>query len=1381
MESSKVKRLSRNPRTHWNRMLSLNIESMFENAKHIHETGIALDKTATKRIENEKQVSGFSKEAAGASFSELTNTAEKNLDISEKGPKIECISKELQNPHCKGRSLIRNHNKRSLSEERIKMSLSMSEHKSRSPRRSKSDNEFQTKGQKTNFRRRRRRKRREKLKWINSAQHCFQPYPIPAATKGIHCLEICDPPQLMQTSSPIDTNFKQSSKVIENNASIPEDNTCFLGQGDTKSNKSDKKNELHGRHGLEKKTLSKNPSVLWKRLVEENIAGLGILKRSNFSRAVTPTRNTSYSYHESRPCGSTHARESASAQIMSYQKMNLSDEPWGIQTLLDNMEACKPDYCITANLPTSDHIQCYSEVGSTHVNSVLAHNPGIGSLQWEAEETAPKVQTDMPLLTQKRSSVEYATASKALSPVPEIPQEDLDTGKTMSALSSSGENCTEMTGGCLQCTPGGLYSSSNVETLIRSYREERQADGINSGVAVFWGEDGQNPKVDKDTFEEQHFKDTVESSSATLGGSLELSSPATVNPGEKTGKGVLTSVNETVEQGDRSAQSAGSMVFRTSSVNFSNCKLSPRADSAGPLCCGDASVMPHGIGCSIEKVGCITRTNFENNNSDNKTGDTFQDIYFVEETRYTRKSSLLCNTLHRENDATEVDGELLKDRVCSESLSPQAGHQSSPWQKLHNRKDSNGDTVWSKILDANILDAAEGKAFSLKTGEVYSSVASVPSALKAQHSITGVTQLNVSNVSVMSGKEQCSKEFGEINCSNIPVMLVTQESTTIKVKRNTGKSTNISKDQTRQRPSSLDKPGKCLSSVVKTVFDRHQEPEMPPGPQEQCLDSMPTFGSSSRINEDKITQKSEFHVKTEHSKSENFSQPSNVLQRSKSRWQKCAAIKSLLISGKGVKHTEPESRFFFDIERGTVIELDDPLLSQDPSPTDMEFDAERCLQTDIYGPAIHKKQCVLNRRQKRNDSSSQKLNNDEMASRHTDAHMITTPRFKENNVKYKGQKCTELSAQCGQKYSPIVINSDEADNNGVLQVCECIDDANTENGSCTQNNGENDLANVQLPDMHVKEKSASSVSVCQEGEFERNILQRMIASNLPTSDNLVRVPIPETVSGTQISDVTYHDTPSVLRERTKLDTCTAQQEANLSLFFSSCFGSEEEEGSGSAEGSSFPATCNTKKVFCHTKRISSPVGSKQKAASCLSSGATSPALNIQLTDGRAKGGHGKLRTIAQRERSCRQCNQKTEWETETPTASVDLSQSSLECLLEMLLQRGKVLKAFIMDNEGRTLAHSQGINDIPNSNKLTLLCALRSNYGLMVRMTLLADTYRCLMYSKRGTIVGTSDTSVFVAQKGKESTIVAFADAAGPGSCIKEVEELSRVLAHRGL
>ncbi|KAK0054576.1 fibroblast growth factor receptor 2 [Biomphalaria pfeifferi] len=128
----------------------------------------------------------------------------------------------------------------------------------------------------------------------------------------------------------------------------------------------------------------------------------------------------------------------------------------------------------------------------------------------------------------------------------------------------------------------------------------------------------------------------------------------------------------------------------------------------------------------------------------------------------------------------------------------------------------------------------------------------------------------------------------------------------------------------------------------------------------------------------------------------------------------------------------------------------------------------------------------------------------------------------------------------------------------------------------------------------------------------------------------------------------------------------------------------------------------------------------------------------------------------------------------------DMLKSSLECLLEMLLQRGKVSQAFVATVQGEILAKTSGL-PVKEQDVITIVCCLTSSYQGVTRITLFTIAYLCFKLVQSSTLVGRADNSIFVALQGKQTIIVGFAHPSSPGSCIREIQELSQALSQRGL
>ncbi|KAH9498628.1 hypothetical protein Btru_007861 [Bulinus truncatus] len=128
----------------------------------------------------------------------------------------------------------------------------------------------------------------------------------------------------------------------------------------------------------------------------------------------------------------------------------------------------------------------------------------------------------------------------------------------------------------------------------------------------------------------------------------------------------------------------------------------------------------------------------------------------------------------------------------------------------------------------------------------------------------------------------------------------------------------------------------------------------------------------------------------------------------------------------------------------------------------------------------------------------------------------------------------------------------------------------------------------------------------------------------------------------------------------------------------------------------------------------------------------------------------------------------------------EMLRSSLECLLEMLLQRGKVNQAFVSTIQGQVLAQTSGLL-ITKHDIRTLAIYLTSSYQGVTHITLLTMAYQCFKLDQNSSLIGKAENSIFVARQGKQTIVVGFAHPSSPGSCIREIHELSLALSHRGL
>lgn len=105
--------------------------------------------------------------------------------------------------------------------------------------------------------------------------------------------------------------------------------------------------------------------------------------------------------------------------------------------------------------------------------------------------------------------------------------------------------------------------------------------------------------------------------------------------------------------------------------------------------------------------------------------------------------------------------------------------------------------------------------------------------------------------------------------------------------------------------------------------------------------------------------------------------------------------------------------------------------------------------------------------------------------------------------------------------------------------------------------------------------------------------------------------------------------------------------------------------------------------------------------------------------------------------------------------------------------------AFITNTEGEILAKTGKCSVTTKDIKGILFC-LTSSYEGMVKITVANDVYTCFKHDQNS-LIGRATTQVFVARRGIQSIVVGFCDAATPGSCIIEVQELSEVLNQRAL
>ncbi|CAL1526993.1 unnamed protein product [Lymnaea stagnalis] len=111
---------------------------------------------------------------------------------------------------------------------------------------------------------------------------------------------------------------------------------------------------------------------------------------------------------------------------------------------------------------------------------------------------------------------------------------------------------------------------------------------------------------------------------------------------------------------------------------------------------------------------------------------------------------------------------------------------------------------------------------------------------------------------------------------------------------------------------------------------------------------------------------------------------------------------------------------------------------------------------------------------------------------------------------------------------------------------------------------------------------------------------------------------------------------------------------------------------------------------------------------------------------------------------------------------------------------GKVNHAFVASIEGKILAKTSGLM-IPADDVTTLICSLTSNYSGSVKLSLMTFTYTCFKDDLNSALIGKAENSIFVARLGSQNVVVGFTDPCTPGSCIREIQELSTALSQRGL
>ncbi|CAG5132472.1 unnamed protein product, partial [Candidula unifasciata] len=109
----------------------------------------------------------------------------------------------------------------------------------------------------------------------------------------------------------------------------------------------------------------------------------------------------------------------------------------------------------------------------------------------------------------------------------------------------------------------------------------------------------------------------------------------------------------------------------------------------------------------------------------------------------------------------------------------------------------------------------------------------------------------------------------------------------------------------------------------------------------------------------------------------------------------------------------------------------------------------------------------------------------------------------------------------------------------------------------------------------------------------------------------------------------------------------------------------------------------------------------------------------------------------------------------------------------------KVTHAFITNNEGEVLAKTAKCS-VTAQDINSILFSLFSSYRGMVKITVFSDVYTCFKHDEHS-LVGRASTDIFVARRGQQSIVVGFCDALTPGSCVKEVQEISELLNKRGL
>ncbi|RUS78471.1 hypothetical protein EGW08_013759 [Elysia chlorotica] len=150
----------------------------------------------------------------------------------------------------------------------------------------------------------------------------------------------------------------------------------------------------------------------------------------------------------------------------------------------------------------------------------------------------------------------------------------------------------------------------------------------------------------------------------------------------------------------------------------------------------------------------------------------------------------------------------------------------------------------------------------------------------------------------------------------------------------------------------------------------------------------------------------------------------------------------------------------------------------------------------------------------------------------------------------------------------------------------------------------------------------------------------------------------------------------------------------------------------------------------------------------------------------------------------------------TDMESYDIQRYSLECLLEVVIQRalpfimtvtllfsheGKIGHAFVADFGGTVLARSAGWA-IPHADVLAVDRSLTSSYAGMARLAVFQEIFTCIRcHLERPSITGTSERRVLVALRGHRALVVGLGGISHTGSCIKEVQEFAELLRQRGL